>query len=125
MAAPTRDDAQLVVQLAGVGAQLELGKANSFIWSEEFIADYAEFKKEFPPGSKELGRVNTLAGWYETVATLVKHGLLHEELVQDWLAIGMTWKRLEPILLGMREESGEPRLYENFEALAARVPVPA
>jgi hypothetical protein len=30
----------------------------------------------------------------------------------------MTWERLSPILLGMRDETGEPRLYENFEAIA-------
>jgi hypothetical protein len=123
MAEPTHEDALLMTQLMSVSAELGLAEANSFLWSDAFVADYAEFKKRFPAGSKEQAYVTTVAGWFETVGTLVKHGLFNEELVHDWLAIELVWKRLEGVLLGMREEAHEPRLYENFEALAARVPV--
>jgi hypothetical protein len=125
MAAPTREDATLVVQLATLGAELALAEATNFIWSDQFVAEYEEFKRRHSPGSKGFEQVNKVAGWYETIATLVKNDLLSAELVHDWLAVEMTWRRLEGILVGMREESGEPRLYENFQALAARVPTPA
>lgn len=125
MAAPTREDATLVVQLATLSAQLELPEATNFIWSDQFVTDYEEFKRRHGPGSKGFEQVNKLAGWYETVATLVKNGLLSDELVYDWLAVELNWRRIEGILLGLREESGEPRLFENFQALAARVPTPA
>ena len=125
MAEPTRDDAHLMTKHMGVSAQLGLAEANSFIWSDAFVGDHGEFKKRFPPGSKEFTYVTTVAGWFETIGTLVKHGLFSEELVHDWLAVELVWKRLEGVLRGMRDDAGEPRLYENFEALAARVPVRA
>ena len=125
MAAPTREDATLVVQLATLGAELALAEATNFIWSDQFVGEYEEFKRRHAPGSKGFEQVNKTAGWYETIATLVKNDLLSAELVHDWLAVEMTWRRLEGILVGMREESGEPRLFENFQALAARVPTPA
>jgi hypothetical protein len=125
MAAPTHEDATLLVQLATLSAQLGLAEASSFIWSDQFVSDYQEFKRRHPMGSKGFEQVNKAAGFNETVATLVKNGLLNADLVHDWLAVEMAWRRLEPILVGMREESGEPRLFENFEALAARAPAPA
>jgi hypothetical protein len=125
MAAPTREDATLMVQLATLSAELGLSEATSFVWSDEFSSDYQEFKRAHPVGSKGFEQVTKLAGWYETVATLVKNGLLSDELVHDWLAVEMSWRRLEGILAGMREESGEPRLYENFQALVTRVPAHA
>src|SRR5437867_5632216 len=125
MAVPTREDATLVVQLATLGAELALAEATNFIWSDQFVGEYEEFKRRHAPGSKGFEQVNKTAGWYETIATLVKNDLLSAELVHDWLAVEMTWRRLEGILVGMREESGEPRLFDNFQALAARVPSPA
>jgi hypothetical protein len=56
----------------------------------------------------------------ESIATLTKHRLLSDELVLDWLWIEGIWARVAPAALRQRERFGEPRLYENFEALAAR-----
>jgi hypothetical protein len=125
MANPTHEDAELVVQLARLNVELGCPDASQFVWSDAFIPDYDEFKRTFPRGSKEFGYVNRLAGFLETVGTLVKNGLLNEELVLDWLAVHMIWNRLEPLLSGIREEADEPRLWENFQMLAARVPARA
>lgn len=125
MSHPTHEDAALVVQLAGLYLQGGGPDASGWIWGDAFVADYGEFKRRYPPGSKEARDVATVAGYYETIGTLVKHELLNEELVSDWLAVEPIWRRLEPILIGWRDEWGVPRLYENFEALAARVPTHA
>lgn len=119
MAQPTKEDAQLLVQLARLGADMNLGEANGFLWSDEFVGDYDEFKQKFPAGSDGAQRVAAIAAFYETVATLVKNNLISEELIHDWLGSNLVWSRLGKILVGQREESGEPRLWENFEALAA------
>jgi hypothetical protein len=42
------------------------------------------------------------------------------ELIDDWLWIEGMWSRVGPAALRAREKFGEPRLYENFEALAKR-----
>lgn len=116
MADATHEDAVLLVQLAKLGA--EVGEARAWVWSDEFIADFEEFNNKFSSGSKEFGYVAAVAGYFETVATLWKHGLINEELLFDWLAVFPLWNRMEKILVGMREQSGVPQLWENFEALA-------
>ena len=56
----------------------------------------------------------------ETIATFVKQGLLDEPLVHDLFWAAGAWTASTEICRGLREEAGEPRLYENFEWLAAR-----
>ena len=127
MGRPTKEDGQLLVQLARLSADMKLGEASGFLWSSDFVEDYEGFKKQYPFGSEHAKHVGALAAFYETVATLVKHDLISEELIHDWLGSNLVWGRLEKILVGQREESGEPRLWENFEALAAArtAPTPA
>jgi hypothetical protein len=116
--AATKEDAHLLVQLARLGAEMGLGDAAGFIWSDDFVPDYEAFREKYPFGSEGARHVGTIAGFYETVATLVKNDLIDRELIHDWLGSNLVWSRLEKILLGQRDESGEPRLWENFEALA-------
>ena len=68
----------------------------------------------------DLGDANvrTVLQFGESVATLTKHNLLSAELVNDWLWVSGLWSRVGPAALRARENYGEPRLYENFEALA-------
>jgi hypothetical protein len=62
--------------------------------------------------------VHTLLIFHETIGTLVKNDLLDRVLVYDWLWVSGTWGRVAPAALRLREETGVPGLYENFEALA-------
>jgi hypothetical protein len=117
--AATKEDAHLLVQLARLGADMGLGDSSGFLWSDEFVEEYDQFKERFPFGSEGAKHVGAIAAFYETVATLVKRGLIDRDLIHDWLGSDLVWRRLEKILGGQREDSGEPRLWENFEALAA------
>ncbi|MGH3082306.1 MAG: DUF4760 domain-containing protein [Gaiellaceae bacterium] len=126
MAEPTREDAQLLVQLATLFAESGVREASSWVWSDEFVSDHDEFNKKYPPGSTGFDRLMTAAGYYETIGTLWKHKLISEELLFDWLLIEPLWNRIKPVLVGIREEMGESRLFENFEAMAeASVPAQA
>jgi hypothetical protein len=109
MAAPTRDDAFLMVELAKWGTALGLGDALPALLSGSF-----------DPDSADLDDVNvrTVLQFGESVATLTKHDLLSAELVNDWLWVDGLWARVGPAARRARESYGEPRLYENFEALA-------
>jgi hypothetical protein len=110
MAAPTRDDALLMVQLARWGTELGVQDALARILSDDFDPHAADMLVD--------ESVRTLLVFGESIATLTKHGLLSEELVQDWLWVAGIWARVGPAALRQREKFGEPRLYENFEALA-------
>lgn len=114
--AATKEDAQLVVQLAQLGTQMADPRARGFIWGESFVSDAKEFFETYPPGTDEWNYVGGVAAWYETIGTLWKHGLINEELLFDWLYVMGVWERLGPILVAMRESA--PTLWANFEAMA-------
>jgi hypothetical protein len=59
-----------------------------------------------------------MLSFFETLGTLVKHGILDKDLVMDLWWVAGTWARVGPAALRERARLGEPRLYENYEALA-------
>jgi hypothetical protein len=110
MAPPTRDDAQLMVQLAQWGTALGLEEALVDVFTDDFDPEHADPLRDAP--------VRKILQFGESIATLTKHELLSAELVNDWLWVKGLWSRVGPAALRARELYGEPRLYENFEALA-------
>jgi hypothetical protein len=110
MAAPTREDALLMVQLAQWSTALGFENAMPKLFADDFDPDSAEVMDD--------AAVRTVLLFGESVGTLTKHGLLSSELVNDWIWIEGLWARVGPAALKQRERYGEPRLYENFEALA-------
>ena len=109
MAPPTQADAQLMVQVAQWGTALGIENAIPRLFEDDFDADSAE-------ASDDAVRIVLMFG--ESIGTLVKHDLMSAELVHDWLWVEGMWARVGPAALRARERFGEPRLYENFEALA-------
>ena len=118
MSKPTKDDANLMIQLMRQGAAEGLQDVMNWIWSDEFISDYDEFIAKYPRGYKEYGNATKVCGWFESTGTLYKQNLLNGELLFDWLTIKLPWSRLSSFAKGVRNEAGEPRLYENFEMMA-------
>lgn len=118
MAKPTHQDAALMLQLAQFMVTSGAQEAKDWMWSDQFVPAYDVFVKKYPPGSEGYLRASTTCGYFETVGTLHKHRLLNEDLLFDWLAVSMVWDRIKGFALGVRQAAGEPRLYENFEAMA-------
>jgi hypothetical protein len=54
----------------------------------------------------------------ETIGTFTKQGLLDPGLVHDLWAANWSWRVVGAAARAQREQVGEPRLWENFEALA-------
>jgi len=107
--AGTREDAALIVELAKWGSMIGLPEASRTIFSDDFDSESAE---ALDP------QVQTVLVFHETVGTLVKNDLLDRDLVLDWLWVSGAWVRVEKAALEARAQAGEPRLWENFEALA-------
>ena len=118
MTKPTYQDAQLLLELMKLHSMAGLSEAGNWVWSNQFVLDYKEFIKRYPVGSEEYSKLSKICGHFETIGTLWKHKLINEELLFDWLAVDMVWNRVKGVALGVRQESGEPRLFENFEAMA-------
>jgi hypothetical protein len=113
----SREDATLIVELAKWGAMIGVPEASGAIWADDFDPDTAESRDP---------HVRTMLGYYETIGTLVKNGLLDRDLIYDWLWVAGVWERVGPAALRVREAT-VPQMFENFEALAAgqRQPQPA
>ena len=105
----TYDDAALVVQLVRWGTELGLSDAVHTLLSEGFDPSIA---------STDDVAVRKVLEFGEVVGTLVKQNVLNKDLVLDlWWAAGVR-ERVRLAAEHDRERVGEPRLYENFEALA-------
>jgi hypothetical protein len=118
MVKPTLQDAELMLRLQELMILSGAHEAKDFLWSREFNPDYDEFEKNYPAGSDGDILVSKVCGFFETVGTLHKHGLVNEELLFDWLVVSLVWERVEGWARARRERSGEPRLFENFEKMA-------
>jgi hypothetical protein len=110
VAPPDRDDAQLMVQLAQWGTALGVQDAMPQLFADDFDPDASDAMDQ---------PVRTILMWGESIGTLVKRDLLSAELVNDWLWVEGLWSRVGPAALRARDKFGEPRLYENFEAMAS------
>ncbi len=122
MSAPTHEDAMVLLKLYEIGSTPDQGKAWTFVQSEEFIDDFQAFTKKYPRSSEQYGHVLTYAAWFELIATLWKHELLNQDLLFDWILVRPRWTRVEKFMNGYRHEMKQPRLFENFEALAKAEP---
>jgi hypothetical protein len=107
--AGTREDAQMVIELAKWGSMIGLQEAARTVFSDGFDPEAAD------PLDKD---VQAILAFTETVGTLVKNDLLDRDLVIDWLWVEGMWNRVAPAAVKAREAAGESSLYENFEALA-------
>ena len=119
MAKPTHDDATLMVQLAQWASTSGVPAALRWLWSDQFVPDYAEFVQKYPPGSDGDRNAAIVCTFFETVGTLYKQGLFNEELLFDWLWVAGPWDKLKGYALGQRQEAAVSALWENFEAMAA------
>ena len=107
--AGTHEDAVLLVELAKWGAMIDLGESSRTINSDDFDPETAEARDK---------PIQTVLVFHETIGTLVKNGLLDGDLVRDWLWVKGAWAKVGPAALRARQATGEPKLLENFEALA-------
>jgi hypothetical protein len=109
MAPPTHHDAMLLVQLSQWGTAMGFQEAVRAVLADDFDADAADCA-DLP--------VRAILQYGETIGTLVKNDLFSRELANDWLWWEGLWSRVAPAALAQRERLREPRLFENFEALA-------
>lgn len=116
----TREDAQLLVQLNTAYVVSGGDRGLTLLQMFETPPTLAQLRKRHAPGSAEYQQISNFLFACETLATFVKHDLINEELVFDLYAVAGAWRRCEKLVKGLRREAGEPRLMENFEALAKR-----
>jgi hypothetical protein len=120
MTKPTHQDADILLRLAELAARSSLIAAKAFVWSDDFPTDFGRFRAKFPRGkrSEEESLLLRYLSHWETAGTLYRNGLFSGDLFFDWEAITADWDRVKGYALGVREEFGDPALFENFEYAA-------
>ena len=105
----TYDDAALAVQLVRWGTELGLSDAVHTVLSEVFDSSTA---------STNDFAVRKILEFGDVVGTLVKQNVLNKDLVLDLWWAGGAWERVKMAAEQDRARLGEPRLHDNFQALA-------
>ncbi|GAC1325323.1 MAG: hypothetical protein NVS2B16_30880 [Chloroflexota bacterium] len=114
----TQSDGAILVLLAQWQTSGDLPRALSWLRSEEFPEDYGSFRQRYPPGSEGDRLAAIVCSYLEAIGALYKHGLFHEDLLFDWLAVAPVWDRIRVYVIGQRKETTNRSLWSNFEALA-------
>src|SRR3954470_8438076 len=117
---PTAADAQLILQLMQVDAATGAHQGWQLLRTFEKPPTMSQLRRRYPEGGDESRQINAFLMSCETLGTFVKQGILNEPLVHDLFWVAGAWHYAEKICKAMRKETGEPRLYENFELLASR-----
>jgi hypothetical protein len=107
----TYEDANLLVQLIRLDAEMGVEDAMAAIFSPSFDTETA---------SMEDSNVRKILFFGEAVGALVKHNVLNRDLVRDVYWFDGLWPRVGPHALAAREHENEPSLYENFELLVTK-----
>src|SRR5215211_4235847 len=118
MPAATPQDAQLVVQLAQLAASQDLNEATAWLFANALPTEPATFGECYPAGSEGHHHATAVLTYMETIGALWKHGLLHEDLLFDWLWVTGIWERVKGLALAQRQEFGASHLWEHVEAMA-------
>jgi hypothetical protein len=106
----TYDDANLLIQTMRWGTEMGLDDAMAAIFDEGFDPETAPMDNP---------SVRIVLSYGETVGALVKNDVLNRDLLLDIFWADGIWPRVSRHALAAREQAGDARLYEHFEALVA------
>ncbi len=107
----THEDATIFMDLVRWSGEIGLSTALSEIYADGFDPTDESINNE---------SVRKVLMFGETAGALVKHNVLPWELLSDLFWFEGMWSKVGSHALLIRERHGDPRLYEHFEALAAR-----
>ena len=107
--AATHEEGMLLMQVVNFAQAAGLQDATRAIMQPGFNPDAVDAREP---------HVGVVLNVGEVLGTFVKNDLISRELATDLFWIKGMWERVGPSALKAREQAGEQRLYENFEALA-------
>ncbi len=76
---------------------------------------FDELGKKYPRGSEESEHISTIMIFWETIGSLLKHGLLNEELAFDTFLDAPPWPKVERFFKERRQAEHSPLEGENIE----------
>jgi hypothetical protein len=90
-------------------------KARAFMRTVPEGLTFDELFERYPRGSDDYELLSSMIIFWETIGSLMKHGLLKEELAFDTFLDAPPWKKVETAFLALRKEEGKGLEAENLE----------
>jgi hypothetical protein len=90
-------------------------KARAFMRTVPEGLSFDELFERYPRGSDDYELLSSMIIFWETIGSLMKHGLLKEELAFDTFLDAPPWKKVETAFLALRKEEGKGLEAENLE----------
>ena len=120
MAKPTKQDAQLLLTLMDIFLSDSVREARKWWRTLPDGLSLEEFEKRFPRGSEGWEHFSTMAIFWETAGSLMRRGLLQEDLAFDTFMDAPPWGKVERIVSDRRKREKAPAEGENFEWIAGK-----
>ncbi|HVO79622.1 MAG TPA: hypothetical protein VMT28_02765 [Terriglobales bacterium] len=117
---PTAADAELILKLYDLRREAEIRKARN--WWLNFWPDNADdvVKVAMALGTQENAWLRQVGGYWEMAASMVKHGVISEDLFMEPSFSGemvFIFAKIQPFLKELREKLQSPTLFGNVEKL--------
>ncbi len=120
MAKPTKQDAQLLLTLMDISVSDPVREAYRWLRTLQDGLSLEEFEQKFPRGSEGWEHFTTVAIFWETTGSLMRRGLLNEDLAFDTFLDAPPWSKMEGIVRDRRKRENAPAEGENLEWMAMR-----
>lgn len=118
---PDHHDAELLLRLYELRREEKLRRARDW-FLREFRADTVEeYSRNYSASSEESAFIRMTVTYWEMAASVVNHGLIHEEFFfESGGELWAVWMKISPLAPGLRERAKNPHLYGNLEKLALK-----
>jgi hypothetical protein len=112
---PDRGDVDVLLRLLELYLSEPVAAARAFMRTIPDGRTFAELREQHPPGSIGHRQIDTVMIFWETAGSLIKHGLLSEDLAFDTFLDAPPWPKMEAAIRSLREERDNPLEGENIE----------
>jgi hypothetical protein len=117
---PNRADLEILLRIMEIYVSDPVRKARGFWRTIPDGLTFDELVERYPRGSEDYELFSTMMIFWETIGSLMKHGLLSEELAFDTFLDAPPWKKVQTAFLALRKEEGKGLEAENLEFVYAR-----
>ena len=120
MPRPTKQDAETLLTLMDIYLSDSVREARKWWRTLPDGLNLEEFEKRFPRGSEGWEHLSTMAIFWETAGSLMRRGLISEDLAFDTFMDAPPWEKVERIVRDRRTREKAPAEGENLEWIAGR-----
>lgn len=118
---PDHHDAELMLRLYDLRREEKLRRARAWFVGNFEAQSLEEDQRKYPPDSEEAVFVNMTLSYWDMAASIVNHGLIHEQFFfENNGEVSIVWDKVRHLVPAFREMYKDPHAFENLEKLASK-----